>query len=278
MTGIPRAITEDRLDTYPYIEPKVQKKRSLALDRKKVATDEVNEWLKAGIIRRVRYPLWVSNPVLVKKIWVNLEAYVDDMVIKSRTEQDIIKDVEQTFSTLRKINMKLNPKKCSFGMKEGKFLGYIVTSKGIRANPGKIKAVMDMPSPKSLKQMQSLSGKLVALNRFLSKSAKRSLPFLDTLKNVLNKKDFRGQSYRSRLAKWKVELGVYGIQYVLRVTVKGQVMADFLIDTSTKVNATLVVANTPRVEDILESLNAREDLTTKGKKNKDFEDFGKNTG
>ncbi|GJR39627.1 reverse transcriptase domain-containing protein [Tanacetum coccineum] len=64
-----------------------------------------------------------------------------------------------------------------------------------------------------------------------------------------------------RLAKWKVELGVYGIQYVLRVTVKGQVMADFLIDTSTKVNATLVVANTPRVEDILESLNAREALT-----------------
>ncbi|GJW46203.1 reverse transcriptase domain-containing protein [Tanacetum coccineum] len=290
MTGIPRAITEHSLDTYPHIEPKVQKNRSLSPDRRKVATDEVNEWLKAGIVWRVRYPLWVANPMLVKKVdescrmcidfkelnkacpkdlytlpeidWkieslmgfqykcfldaykgyhkiqttkkdeektafhtddevfcytkmpfglknagatyqrlvdstfkeqigVNLEAYVDDMVIKSRTEQDIIKDIEQTFSTLRRINMKLNPKKCSFGMEEGKFLGYIVTSEGIRANLEKTKAVMDMPSPRTFKQMQSLSGKLATLIHFLSKSAERSLPFLDTLKKCTNKKDFR---------------------------------------------------------------------------------------
>ncbi|GJW06739.1 reverse transcriptase domain-containing protein [Tanacetum coccineum] len=99
-----------------------------------------------------------------EQIGVNLEAYVNDMVIKSRTEQDIIKYIEQTFSPLRRINMKLNPKKCSFGIEEGKFLGYIVTSEGIKANPEKVKAVMDMPSPKTLKQMQSLSGKLAALN------------------------------------------------------------------------------------------------------------------
>ncbi|GJW23967.1 reverse transcriptase domain-containing protein, partial [Tanacetum coccineum] len=68
MTGIPRAITEHSLDTYPHIEPKAQKKRSLAPDRRKVVTDEVNEWLKAGIVRRVRYPTWVANPVLVKKV------------------------------------------------------------------------------------------------------------------------------------------------------------------------------------------------------------------
>ncbi|GKC01244.1 reverse transcriptase domain-containing protein [Tanacetum coccineum] len=91
-----------------------------------------------------------------EQIGVNLEAYVDDMVIKSKTEQDIIKDIEQTFSTLRRINMKLNPKKCPFAMEEGKFLVYVVTSEDIRANPEKAKAVMDMPSPKTLKQMQSL--------------------------------------------------------------------------------------------------------------------------
>ncbi|GJU81484.1 reverse transcriptase domain-containing protein [Tanacetum coccineum] len=68
MTGIPRAIMEHSLDTYPHIEPKVQKKRSLAIDMRKVVTDEVNEWLKAGIIRRVRYLMWVANPVLVKKV------------------------------------------------------------------------------------------------------------------------------------------------------------------------------------------------------------------
>ncbi|GJX32093.1 reverse transcriptase domain-containing protein [Tanacetum coccineum] len=100
---------------------------------------------------------------------VNLEAYEDDMVIKSQAEQDIIRDVEQTFSTLRKINMKLNPKKCSFGMEDGKFLGYVVTSEGIRENPEKTKAVMDMPSPRTLKQMQSLN----------------------MLKKCSNKKDFR---------------------------------------------------------------------------------------
>ncbi|GJW05677.1 reverse transcriptase domain-containing protein [Tanacetum coccineum] len=258
MTGIPRAITEHSLDTYPHIEPKVKKKRSLALDRRKVVTDEVNEWLKAdlnkaclkdlyllseidwkieslmgfqykcfldaykgyhqiqmtkkdkentafhteeGVFYYMKMPFGLKNAgatyqrlvysAFKEQIGVNLEAYVDDMVIKSKTEQDIIKDIEQTFSTLRRINMKLNPKKCSFAMEEGKFLGYVVTSEGIRANPEKAKAVMDMPSPKTLKQMQSLSGKLAALNRFLSKSAERSLPFLDTLKKCTNKKDFR---------------------------------------------------------------------------------------
>ncbi|GJX41637.1 hypothetical protein Tco_0256627 [Tanacetum coccineum] len=68
MTGIPRAITEHSLDTYPHIEPKAQKKMSLAPDRRKVVTDEVNEWLKVGIVRWVRYPIWVTNPVLVKKV------------------------------------------------------------------------------------------------------------------------------------------------------------------------------------------------------------------
>ncbi|GKA12870.1 reverse transcriptase domain-containing protein [Tanacetum coccineum] len=91
----------------------------------------------------------------------NLEAYVDDMVIKSKTESDLIKDIEETLLALKKVNMKLNPKKCSFRMEEGKFLGYIVTYKGIRVNLKKTKAVMSMPSPNNLKQMQSMSGKLV---------------------------------------------------------------------------------------------------------------------
>ncbi|GJX70224.1 hypothetical protein Tco_0307395 [Tanacetum coccineum] len=66
--GIPRAITEHITDTYPHIEPKAQKKRSLALNKRKVVTDEVNELLKAGIVRRVRYPTWVVNLMLIKKV------------------------------------------------------------------------------------------------------------------------------------------------------------------------------------------------------------------
>nr|GFB27157.1 reverse transcriptase domain-containing protein [Tanacetum cinerariifolium] len=74
----------------------------------------------------------------------NLEAYVDDMVIKSRDEKMLLADITKTFDNLKKINMKLNPNKCSFGVKEGKFPGYMVTSKGIRANPKKTKALADL--------------------------------------------------------------------------------------------------------------------------------------
>ncbi|GKC56875.1 reverse transcriptase domain-containing protein [Tanacetum coccineum] len=112
----------------------------------------------------------------------NLEAYVDGMVIKSRDEKMLLGDIAETFDNLKKINMKLNPKKCSFGVKEGKLLGYMVTSEGIRANLRKMKALADLQSPRTLKEMQSLSGNLAALNRFLVKSAERSLPFFNTLK------------------------------------------------------------------------------------------------
>ncbi|GKB35285.1 reverse transcriptase domain-containing protein [Tanacetum coccineum] len=85
----------------------------------------------------------------------NLEAYVDDMVIKSKTEQEMIMDITETFDNLRKVNIKLNLKKCSFGVKEGKFLGYVVTSERIRANPKKTKAVADMQSPRTLKECKA---------------------------------------------------------------------------------------------------------------------------
>ncbi|GKD58565.1 reverse transcriptase domain-containing protein [Tanacetum coccineum] len=123
----------------------------------------------------------------------NLEAYVDDMVIKSKEESGLLADIAETFEGLKTINMKLNPKKCSFGVEEGKFLGYMVTSEGIRANPKKTKAISDLQSPKTLKEMQSLSGKLASLNRFLAKSAERALPFFNTLKNITkeNKHEYR---------------------------------------------------------------------------------------
>ncbi|GKC70318.1 reverse transcriptase domain-containing protein [Tanacetum coccineum] len=88
-----------------------------------------------------------------KQIGRNLEVYVDDLVIKSCTEQEVIRDVEETFRTLGKINMKLNPKKCTFGMKEGIFLGYKVNSDGLMVCPDKVEAVLSLPSPKCLKDV-----------------------------------------------------------------------------------------------------------------------------
>ena len=71
------------------------------------------------------------------QIGVNLEVYVDDLVIKSKEEDQMLRDIQDTFDQLRSIRMKLNPRKCSFGMEEGKFLGVIVTKDGFKANPEK---------------------------------------------------------------------------------------------------------------------------------------------
>nr|GEY46741.1 reverse transcriptase domain-containing protein [Tanacetum cinerariifolium] len=87
--------------------------------------------------------------------------------------------------------MKLNPKTCAFGMREGTFLGYKVDADGLRVSPDKVKAVLDLPSPKCLKDVQKLNEKLASLNRFLSKSAKKSLPFFKTLKMCTKKNDFQ---------------------------------------------------------------------------------------
>nr|GEV57342.1 reverse transcriptase domain-containing protein [Tanacetum cinerariifolium] len=77
----------------------------------------------------------------------------------------MVRDIEETFKTLRKINMKLNPKKCSFGLAEGVFLGYVITPEGIKPCPEKTTAVLQLPSPQTIKEVQSLNGKLASLNR-----------------------------------------------------------------------------------------------------------------
>nr|GEX90785.1 reverse transcriptase domain-containing protein [Tanacetum cinerariifolium] len=87
--------------------------------------------------------------------------------------------------------MKLNPKKCSFGLAEGVFLGYVITPEGIKPCPDKTTAVLQLPSPQTIKEVQSLNEKLASLNRFLSKSAEKSLPLFQTLKKCIRKSDFR---------------------------------------------------------------------------------------
>nr|GEY58763.1 reverse transcriptase domain-containing protein [Tanacetum cinerariifolium] len=121
----------------------------------------------------------------------NIEVYVDDLVVKSHTEAEMVRDIEETFQTLRKINMKLNPKKCSFGLAEGVFLGYVITHEGIKPCSDKTTAVLQLPSPQTIKEVQSLNEKLASLNRFLSKSAEKSLLLFQTLKKCIKKSDFR---------------------------------------------------------------------------------------
>ena len=107
---------------------------------------------------------------------------MDDMLVKSRREEDHLEDLRETFDTLRSYNIKLNPGKCVFGVMARKFLGFMVSQKGIEANLDKIWAIMEMAPPRNVEKVQSLNGKIVALNRFVSRATDKCLPFFCTLK------------------------------------------------------------------------------------------------
>ncbi|CAA0831430.1 Unknown protein, partial [Striga hermonthica] len=112
----------------------------------------------------------------------NMEVYVDDMLVKSKMEANHVGDLRETFQTLRRYGMKFNPAKCSFGVKAGKFLGYMVTKRGIEVNPEKVRAVVEMKPPASVKEVQILTGRIAGLSRFISKVAEKSSPLFKTLK------------------------------------------------------------------------------------------------
>ena len=109
---------------------------------------------------------------------------MDDMLVKSKEELAHLDDLKETFSTLKQYQMKLNPSKCIFGVVSGKFLGFMVSQKGIEANPEKVQAIINMASPRTVKEVQKLTGRIVALNRFVSRATEKCLPFFKTLKQA----------------------------------------------------------------------------------------------
>lgn len=115
-----------------------------------------------------------------------VEVYIDDMVVKSQQKLSHLLDLKRTFERLRQYGMKLNPAKCSFGLTSGKFLGYMMTQRGIEANPEQIRAILEMPSPKNKKEVQRLTGRLAALNRFISRSSDKCKHFFQILKKAEN--------------------------------------------------------------------------------------------
>ena len=94
----------------------------------------------------------------------NVESYVDDMILKSKKKEDHLRDLQETFDRLRYYNLHINPSKCVFGTGGGKFLSYLITERGIEANPEKIKAILDMEPPKTIKEVQCLAGRVAALS------------------------------------------------------------------------------------------------------------------
>ncbi|XP_024036977.1 uncharacterized protein LOC112096961 [Citrus clementina] len=122
------------------------------------------------------------NKVFKPLIGKTMEVYVDDMITKSKIPKEHVRHLEETFELLRKYKMKLNPEKCAFGVESGKFLGFMVSHRGIEANPEKIQAIVQMTSPRNLKEMQSLTGRLAALSRFISKATDKCQPFFQVIR------------------------------------------------------------------------------------------------
>ncbi|KAK1648898.1 hypothetical protein QYE76_066703 [Lolium multiflorum] len=119
---------------------------------------------------------------LGEQIGRNIEVYIDDIVVKTKHTATLIDDLRETFDNLDKYKIKLNLKKCFFGVPGGQVLGYFISARGIEANPLKIKAILDMEPPKNLHQVQQLAGRLAALSRFIAKLGEKALPFYNLMK------------------------------------------------------------------------------------------------
>ena len=124
----------------------------------------------------------LMNKMFTHQLGRNVQVYVDDMLVKSVCENDHLNDLQETFNTLRSYNMKLNPSKCVFGVTAGKFLGFMVSQRGIEVNPEKVLAILELEPPRTVKAVQSLNGKVATLNRFVSKAMDKCLPFFRVLK------------------------------------------------------------------------------------------------
>nr|CAH66523.1 H0502B11.3 [Oryza sativa] len=119
---------------------------------------------------------------LGSQIGRNVEAYVDDLVVKTRNQETLLSDLAETFESLCSARIKLNPDKCVFGMPAGKLLGFLVSARGIEANPEKIRAIERMRPPSKLRDVQCVTGCMAALSRFISRLGEKALPLFKLLK------------------------------------------------------------------------------------------------
>src|SRR3954463_3826981 len=129
------------------------------------------------------YQRCVQN-CLHEQIGRNVHAYVDDIMVKSRKKETLVDDLKQTFYDLRTYKMMLNPAKCVFGVPAGKLLGFLVSNRGIEANPEKIKAITSLAKPACINDVQRLAGRIAALSRFISSLGEKAIPLYQMLKKT----------------------------------------------------------------------------------------------
>ena len=157
------------------------------------------------------------------------------MLVKSKIVVDHIAHLSDTFAVLRKYRMKQNPLKCAFGVASGKFLGFMVNYRGIEANPEKTQALIDMQSPSKTKEVQSFTGKVAALSRFISRATDKCLPFFDSLKG--NKRFLWDDKYEQAFRSLKEHLSKLSL---LSKPVEGEPLYLYLAVTEYAISGALM--------------------------------------
>ena len=179
------------------------------------------------------------NHMFRPQIGRNVEVYVDDMLVKSLDEGKHLDDLQETFNTLRRYNMKLNPSKCAFGVASGKFLGFMVSHRGIEVNPKKIEAILDIKPPQNIKEVQFLTEQVAALNKFVSKATDKCLPFFRVLKKAFEWMDKCQKAFQDLkmylVAALLLSPSVMGEELFLYLTVTPHAVSSALIREEGKV-------------------------------------------
>ncbi|PKI59073.1 hypothetical protein CRG98_020528 [Punica granatum] len=111
-----------------------------------------------------------------------IEVYVDDMIAKSKEGEDHFVNLKRLFDHLRKYKLRLNPAKCTFGVKLGKLRGFIVSEKGIEVDPDKVKAIMELPPPSTVREVRSFLGRLNYIARFIANLTDKCQPLFRPLR------------------------------------------------------------------------------------------------
>nr|QBG82596.1 putative uncharacterized protein [Papaver somniferum] len=175
------------------------------------------------------------------RAWIGstLEVYVDDMLVKSKLRKDHHHDLRDIFEAMRKHHMKVNPEKCTFGVTSGKFLGYLVKKRGIEVDPVKIQAIVEMPSPKNLKEVQKLNGSIASLGRFIARSSEKCKHFF----NILKKGSKFEWTAECEEAFQKIKEHLASI-LILQKPDPDEVLAFYIAATEDAVSAVLVKTNT----------------------------------
>ena len=97
-----------------------------------------------------------------------IEIYVDEIIARSQTEEEHLDHLQKLFERLKRYKLRLNPNRCTFGVRSGKLLGFVVCGKGIEVDPENVKAIQEMPTPRTEKEVRGFLGRLNYIARFIS--------------------------------------------------------------------------------------------------------------